>query len=191
MRGASCRRSSWTRATGSPSAIRRASARGAIPTSASTKLRKSVDWVHGKLLVKAASSSNHNFDATSLLRNQTGTYTYSSVENFASDALAFCRFWNCRELNPDNQHNCDQTGKVWRDSTGTLRGLGYLPCYSSYSQAMGPTAWQSEHQRLGRICDHAMAAGKSLVLLRRVALGAGAVAAAALPRLQQSGASAY
>ena len=31
----------------------------------------------------------HNADATSLLRNQTGTYTYSNVENFTSDALAF------------------------------------------------------------------------------------------------------
>ena len=40
-----------------------------------------------------------------------------------------------------NQHNCDQTGKVWRDSAGGLRGLGYLPCYSYYSQVMGPTNW--------------------------------------------------
>ena len=32
-------------------------------------------------------------------------------------------------------------GKVWRDSTGQLRGLGYLPCYSHYSQMMGPADW--------------------------------------------------
>ena len=38
-------------------------------------------------------------------------------------------------------HNCDQTGKVWRDSGGNLRGLGNLPCYSYYSQIMGPTNW--------------------------------------------------
>jgi hypothetical protein len=40
-----------------------------------------------------------------------------------------------------NQHTCDETGKVWRDSGGNLRGLGNLPCYSYYSQTMGPTDW--------------------------------------------------
>ena len=40
-----------------------------------------------------------------------------------------------------DQHNCDQTGKAWRDSEGTLHGLGYLPCYAWYSQTMGPSNW--------------------------------------------------
>jgi hypothetical protein len=40
-----------------------------------------------------------------------------------------------------DQHNCDLTGKVWRDSAGVLHGLGYLPCYSYYTQTMGPTDW--------------------------------------------------
>ena len=99
------------------------------------------DWARGTVLVKAGFDLSHNFDSTSLLRNQTGTYTYSSVENFASDALAFSNFGISGELNPYFQHNCDQTGKVWRDSTGTLHGLGYLPCYSYYSQTIGPTDW--------------------------------------------------
>jgi hypothetical protein len=102
--------------------------------------QESLDWIRGKLLVKAGFELNHNTDATSLLRNQTGTYTYSNVENFISDALAFQNFPS-DPLDPNNQHNCDQTGKVWRDSSNQLRGLGYLPCYSYYSQTIGPTNW--------------------------------------------------
>jgi hypothetical protein len=93
------------------------------------------------LLVKAGFALSHNFDATSLLRNQTGTYTYSNVENFVSDALVFQKYGISGELDPRNQHNCDQTGTVWTDTAGQLRGLGYLPCYSYYSQTMGPTDW--------------------------------------------------
>ena len=51
-----------------------------------------LDWVHNHLLVKAGFELDHNADATSLLRNQTGTYYYSKVENFISDALAFEKF---------------------------------------------------------------------------------------------------
>jgi hypothetical protein len=103
--------------------------------------QESVDWTRGKLLVKAGFEMNHNADATSLLRNQTGTYTYANVENFISDALAFQNF-STDPLDPLNpQHNCDETGKVWTDSAGNLRGVGYLPCYSYYSQTMGPSSW--------------------------------------------------
>ena len=91
--------------------------------------------------MKAGFDFSHNQDATSRLRNQTGTYYYSSVENFASDALAFSAFGLNGQLNPMDQHNCDQTGKAWRDSSACLHGLGYLPCYSYYSQTMGPTDW--------------------------------------------------
>jgi hypothetical protein len=105
--------------------------------------QESVDWIRGKLLVKAGFEVSHNADATSLLRNQTGTYTYSKVENFISDALVFSKFGLTDALDPynPNQHNCDETGKVWRDSGGGLRGVGYLPCYSYYSQTMGPAGW--------------------------------------------------
>jgi hypothetical protein len=114
---------------------------GSYPDERLYQAQESVDWVRGGLLVKAGFDLSHNYDATSLLRNQTGTYYYANVENFASDALAFAGFGLSGELNPANQHNCDQTGKVWRDTTGALRGLGYLPCYSYYSQVMGPTNW--------------------------------------------------
>ena len=103
--------------------------------------QEGVDWVRGPLLLKAGFELSHNADSTSLLRNQTGTYSYASAENFASDALVFAKYGLAGELNADDQHNCDQKGKVWRDSTGTLHGLGYLPCYSYYSQTMGPANW--------------------------------------------------
>jgi hypothetical protein len=103
--------------------------------------QEQVDWVRGSLLVKAGVELEHNHDATSFLRNQTGTYDYASVENFASDALAFAAFGLNGQLNPMDQHNCDQTGKVWRDAAGGLHGLGYLPCYAWYSQTLGPTNW--------------------------------------------------
>jgi hypothetical protein len=114
---------------------------GSYPDEHLYQARETVDWVRGSLLLKAGFDFIHSKDATSLLRNQTGTYTYANVENFISDALVFGAFGIPGELNPMNQRNCDQTGKVWRDSGGSLRGLGALPCYSYYSQAMGPTNW--------------------------------------------------
>ncbi len=114
---------------------------GSYPDERLYQTQESLDWIRGSLLVKTGFEVIHNFDSTSLLRNQTGTYNYSSVENFASDALAFNAFGISGELNPFNQHTCDQTGKVWRDSGGNLRGLGALPCYSYYSQVMGPSNW--------------------------------------------------
>jgi hypothetical protein len=70
------------------------------------------------------------------------------VENFISDALVFENFG----LDPDGwqntpagwqfvEHNCDQTGKAWYASNGQLMGMGALPCYSYYSQVIGPSNW--------------------------------------------------
>jgi hypothetical protein len=104
--------------------------------------QQSVDWVHNGWLIKAGGQVRNISDKTSLLRNETGTYTYSNVENFISDALVYQTFGLKDALDPYNQHNCDETGKTWRDTTGTLHGLGNLPCYSSYTQLVGPTDWQ-------------------------------------------------
>jgi hypothetical protein len=117
---------------------------GSYPDERLYQGQEMLDWVHGTLLVKAGFDASHNTDATSLLRNQTGTYTYSNVENFASDALAFAKFGLNDVLDPikTDQHHCDQTGNAaWRDPLGGLHGLGNLPCYSYYSQTMGPTNW--------------------------------------------------
>ena len=105
------------------------------------RVQESIDWVRGSLLLKAGLDIGHSADSTSLLRNQTGTYYYANVENFATDALVFGAFGLTDSLDKFHQHNCDQTGKVWRDSDGQLRGLGYLPCYSHYTQMMGPANW--------------------------------------------------
>jgi hypothetical protein len=113
---------------------------GSYPDERLYQAKESVDWVRGSLLVKAGFEVRHNFDATSLLRNQTGTYNYSSVVNFASDALVF-QYFPSHPLDPFDQHTCDQTGRVWRDSGGNPRGLGALPCYSYYSQVIGPPNW--------------------------------------------------
>ncbi len=114
---------------------------GTYPDEHLTMAQEQLNWVRGNLLIKGGVEFNHNQDATSRLRNQTGTYYYSSAENFASDALAFSAYGLNGQLDPMSQHNCDQTGKAWRDSSGVLHGLGYLPCYSWYSQTMGPTNW--------------------------------------------------
>jgi hypothetical protein len=114
---------------------------GSYPDERLYQGQESVDWVRGNLLVRSGFNLSHNADATSLLRNQTGTYHYSNVENFISDALVFEKFGLTDALDPFNQHNCDETGKVWTDSEGIPRGLGNLPCYSYYSQMMGPTDW--------------------------------------------------
>jgi hypothetical protein len=115
--------------------------RGSYPEEHLYLAQEQLNWVHGKFLAKAGLRFNHDTDATTRLRNQTGTYYYSSVENFASDALAFSAYGISGQLNPMDQHNCDQTGRPWRDSSRVLHGLGYLPCYSYYSQTIGPADW--------------------------------------------------
>jgi hypothetical protein len=123
--------------------------------------QESIDWVHGGLLVKAGFSLSHNADATSLLRNQTGTYHYSNVENFISDALAFQMFAP-GQLDVTNQHGCDQTGRVWASAQGP-RGRGPLPCYSYYTQTIGPAAWRLSTNDWAAYVQTQWQAGKRLV----------------------------
>lgn len=115
--------------------------KGRYPDESVYGLQQQVKWVHGKFLLDIGGELNHEMDATSRLRNQTGTYYYSSIGDFASDALAFFAYGVSGQLNPMDQHNCDQRGKPWRDAAGVLHGLGYLPCYSYYSQTIGPSEW--------------------------------------------------
>ena len=114
---------------------------GSYPSEKMFRAQEMLDWAHNGVLVRAGFDLGHNADSTSMLRNQTGTYHYASVYDFASDALAFGAFGMSGLLNSSEPHNCDETGKAWRDSGGGLRGLGNLPCYSYYSQTMGPTYW--------------------------------------------------
>jgi hypothetical protein len=137
---------------------------GSYPDEHSYQEQESVDWVRSRLMVKAGFDFSHSFDATSLLRNQTGTYYYANVENFVSDALVFGAFGLSGELDPMNQRNCDQTGKVWRDSADNLRGAGSLPCYSYYSQTMGPTDWHLSTNDWAGYATAQWQAGKLLVV---------------------------
>ena len=104
---------------------------GSYPDERLYHAQEMLDWVHNRLLVKAGFELDHNSDATSLLRNQTGTYTYSKVQDFISDALVFQKFGLAGALDPSNPHNCGATDA----------DFGSQPCYSHYSQTIGPTNW--------------------------------------------------
>jgi hypothetical protein len=111
---------------------------GSYPDERLYHAQEMLDWVHNKLLVKAGFELDHNADATSLLRNQTGTYSYSKVQNFISDALVFESYgiapngWKTVSGGQTFvEHNCNPPNN----------GLGALPCYSHYSQTIGPTDW--------------------------------------------------
>jgi hypothetical protein len=115
--------------------------RGTYPNESVYSFQQQAKWIHGGVLLNLGGEFTHEIDATTRLHNQTGTYHYSSLGDFASDALPFFAFGLNGQLNPMGQHNCDQRGRPWRDSSGVLHGLGYLPCYSYYSQTMGPSEW--------------------------------------------------
>lgn len=104
---------------------------GSYPDEKLYHAQESLDWVHNRLLVKAGFELDHDADATSLLRNGSGTYTYSKVQNFVSDALVFEKYGFGDALDARNPHNCGASST----------SLGSQPCYSSYSQTMGPTNW--------------------------------------------------
>jgi hypothetical protein len=137
---------------------------GNYPDEHSYHMQESLDWVRGNLLVKAGFQLNHNSDATSRLRNQTGTYTYAKVGNFISDALVFEKYGITDALDPYDQHNCDQTGKVWRDSESQLRGRGNLPCYSYFSQIIGPSNWSLSTNDWAGYATAQWQAGRLLVI---------------------------
>ena len=134
---------------------------GSYPDEHLTMVQEQLNWVRGNLMVKAGVEISHNTDATSRLRNQTGTYYYSSVEDFASDALAFSAYGLNGQLNPMNQHNCDQTGKAWRDAYGCAP-RSRLPAVLLLLLAdHGTRRLVAQHQRLGGLPDFAMAADKA------------------------------
>lgn len=122
---------------------------GRYPDESVFSLEQQVRWVHGKFTLDLGAELTHEVDATNRLLNQTGTYHYATIEDFASDALAFFTFGISGQLNPMDRHNCDQRGKSWRDAAGVLHGLGFLPCYSYYSQTMGPSEWWLSTNDLG------------------------------------------
>jgi hypothetical protein len=105
---------------------------GSYPDERLYHAQQMLDWAHNKLLVRAGFELDHNADAVTQLRNQTGTYSYSTVASFISDALAFQKFGYGDALDPRNPHNCGSTSTKW----------GSQPCYSWFSQTMSPTDWR-------------------------------------------------
>jgi hypothetical protein len=104
---------------------------GSYPDERLYHTQQMLDWAHNRVLVKAGFELDHDADATSLLRNQTGTYHYANVASFISDALAFQKFGFADALDPSNPHNCGATDTEF----------GSQPCYSYFTQTMGPTNW--------------------------------------------------
>jgi hypothetical protein len=137
---------------------------GSYPDERSYQARENLEWIRGGLALHAGFEVRHDEDATGFVRNHTGTYHYARVENFASDALVFAKFGLTDALDPMNQHNCDERGKAWRDSDGQLHGLGYLPCYSYYTQTAGPTQWHLETTDLAGYTTAQWRPRKTLVL---------------------------
>jgi Carboxypeptidase regulatory-like domain len=88
--------------------------RAALPDERRTQLASTFSYVRGNHLVKLGYDYNHVLDGVSTLYDGNGTYDYSSLVNFASDALAPSR--------------CDADGS----------GVGTSPCYNYFSQALGP-----------------------------------------------------
>ncbi|MFP5236131.1 MAG: carboxypeptidase regulatory-like domain-containing protein [Acidobacteriota bacterium] len=139
--------------------------KGNYPDETTLAAQEGVDWVHGPLLVKAGFEVRHSADATSRIVNHAGTYHYARVENFISDALVFAKYGLSELQNPlTTAHNCDERGKAWRDTTGQLHGLGHLPCYSYYTQTLGPTDWRLSTNDWGSYATLQWQPAKSFVL---------------------------
>ena len=137
---------------------------GAYPEEHFYEGRETAEWVRGQVQIRAGAELRYNADVTSFVRNHTGTYHYARVENFASDALAFSVFGLSGATSSGGSHNCDQRGRAWRDSDGEVKGLGNLPCYSWYSQTLGPTEWHLETSELAGFTTAQWQASRSLTL---------------------------
>jgi hypothetical protein len=92
--------------------------RVAYPDERRNQLIDTVTWVHGKHVTKLGYDYNHVNDYSNTLRNHTGTYNYTNVLNFTSDLIS--------------PNHCDTAGT----------GLGNLPCYTWFSQSLGPTTFE-------------------------------------------------
>lgn len=88
--------------------------RAALPDEHRTQIASTFSYVHGKHTIKAGYDFNHVLDGIDSIYNGNGTYDYSSLLDFASDALA--------------PSHCDANGSA----------VGTSPCYSYFTQQLGP-----------------------------------------------------
>ncbi|HEY2857595.1 MAG TPA: carboxypeptidase-like regulatory domain-containing protein [Terracidiphilus sp.] len=137
---------------------------GSYPDEKSFEASENLEWLRGSLAVRSGFSLRYDRDRTSFVRNHTGTFHYARLENFASDALGFGLFGLSDALDPADPHGCDERGKAWRDTDGVLHGLGNLPCYSYYTQTVGPTEWHLETTDFAGFSTAQWRAGKLLTV---------------------------
>jgi hypothetical protein len=137
---------------------------GSYPDERVYQGREDVEWLHGSFAVHSGFGLRYAQDSTSFVRNHTGTYHYARVENFISDALVFAQFGLPTLYSASDEHNCDERGKAWNDTDGQLHGLGYLPCYSYYTQTLGPTEWHLETTDLDSFTTAQWKPRKSLLM---------------------------
>jgi TonB dependent receptor len=88
--------------------------RAALPDEHRTQAASTFSYVRGNHIFKLGYDFNHVLDGINSIYNGNGSYDYSSLLDFASDALAPSR--------------CDANGS----------GLGTSPCYNYYTQQLGP-----------------------------------------------------
>ena len=91
--------------------------RAALPDERRTQVASTFTYVRGNHTLKLGYDFNHVLDGIDSIYNGNGSYHYSSLLDFASDALAPSR--------------CDANGS----------GVGSSPCYSYYTQQLGPQAF--------------------------------------------------
>ncbi|MFL6427128.1 MAG: carboxypeptidase regulatory-like domain-containing protein [Acidobacteriaceae bacterium] len=91
--------------------------RAALPDEHRTQVASTLSYVRGNHLFKLGYDFNHVLDGIDSIYNGNGSYDYSSLLDFASDALAPSR--------------CDANGS----------GLGASPCYNYFTQQLGPQAF--------------------------------------------------
>ncbi len=91
--------------------------RAALPDERRTQVASTVTYVRGNHTMKLGYDFNHVLDGIDSIYNGNGSYHYSSLYDFASDALA--------------PSHCDANGS----------GVGTSPCYSYYTQQLGPQAF--------------------------------------------------
>jgi len=138
--------------------------KSSFPDERNFAAQDTLSWVHGAHLVKIGASFDHISDSVGTLVNQTGTYSYPNVLNFISDAASFLQYGFNGVGNPTApDHNCDTTGRV-HSTGGNLAGLGDLPCYSWYSQRIGPSNWKLSTNQLAAFATEQFQPSRKLTL---------------------------
>jgi len=87
------------------------------PLETRQQIYDSVTWIHGRHAFRIGYDYNHVTDALNGVSDQYGEYSYSTLADFIADFLA--------------PSHCD----------GTTTGAGTYPCYSSFRQTLGSSAW--------------------------------------------------